>query len=105
MIHAKCSVKMNSYCYSRMQMPSPLYSHRDSASPAERMKLPKNTDTGCSKPQQHKVFSIRKLNRHLESCKANWIDAKTSLEITDGDFILHDFFLSKYKSKKQKNCL
>lgn len=44
---------------------------------------------------------IRKLNRHPERCKANQRDAKTALEITDGDFILHDFFFFKQMQKQK----
>lgn len=75
-------------------MPSPLCSHTDGAGPAERMKLPKRTQIRDAQVKTTAAGSpfIRKLNRHPERCKANQRDAKTALEITDGDFILHDFF-------------
>ena len=44
---------MNSYCYSRMQMPSPLRSHGDHAGPAERMKLPKRTQIQDTQVKQN----------------------------------------------------
>lgn len=41
------------------------------------------------------AFFTKELNSHPERCEANWREAKTSVDITEQDFILEDFSLNK----------